>query len=101
VNSRNKGKRGEREWRDVLREHGYQARRGQQFAGGQDSPDVISELPYHWEVKRTEHLRLYDAVDQASRDAKGKPWVIAHRRNDWPWIVVMEAETFFKLLHEK
>lgn len=34
MNSRNKGKRGEREFAALLREHGFDARRGQQFAGG-------------------------------------------------------------------
>ena len=50
MNSRNKGKRGELEWRDVIRSHGYEARRGQQFSGSPDSPDVVTDLPYHFEV---------------------------------------------------
>lgn len=43
INSRQKGKRGERLWRDQLREQGFTARRGQQYAGGIESPDVICE----------------------------------------------------------
>ena len=43
INSRAKGARGERQWRDELRAQGYTDKRGQQFAGGQDSPDVICE----------------------------------------------------------
>ncbi len=98
MNSRQKGARGEREWRDQLREQGYQARRGQQFSGSPDSPDVISDLPFHFEVKRVEKLNLQDAVDQATRDAGGKPWVVAHRRNDHPWLVTMRADEWFKLV---
>jgi len=52
--SREKGKRGEREFCELLREHGFDARRGQQFAGGPDSPDVVTDCPCHFEVKRTE-----------------------------------------------
>ena len=40
MNSREKGKRGERRWRDVLREAGFlKAYRGAQYHGGADSPD--------------------------------------------------------------
>jgi Holliday junction resolvase len=98
MNSRNKGKVGEREWAQVLRDNGWDAHRGQQFAGGQDSPDVVCRaLRYHQEVKRVEKLNLYDAVAQAVRDAKGKPWIIAHRRNHSKWLVTMEAELFFEM----
>jgi Holliday junction resolvase len=72
VNSRNKGKRGERQWRDELRSHGYQARRGQQFSGSPDSPDVVCDgLPWiHFEVKAVERLNIEQAMEQARRDAR-------------------------------
>ena len=41
MNSRQKGARGERMFRDMFREAGFEARRGQQFSGGTDSPDVV------------------------------------------------------------
>ena len=40
---REKGKRGERQWRDELRAHGFHAQRGQQFAGSPESADVICD----------------------------------------------------------
>jgi hypothetical protein len=43
VNSRQKGARGERQWRDELRADGYEARRGQQFCGSAESPDVVCD----------------------------------------------------------
>ena len=43
MNSRAKGARGERLWRDELRAQGFTARRGQQFSGSPDSPDVVCE----------------------------------------------------------
>ena len=64
MNSRDKGKRGERQWRDELRKNGYHARRGQQFSGSPDSPDVICDgLPWaHFEVKFVEHLNFSAAM---------------------------------------
>jgi len=107
MNSRNKGKVGEREFAALLREHGYDARRGQQFAGGADSPDVVSDALawLHVEVKRVQNLNLTDACVQAEGDCgRGapaghkKPWIVAHRRNHAPWLITMRAETFFRLL---
>lgn len=100
MNSRTKGKRGEREFAALLREEGFDARRGQQFAGGAESPDVVSEALgwLHVEVKRVQHLNLTDACAQAEGDAAGKPWIVAHRRNHAPWLITLRAETFFQLL---
>lgn len=100
MNSRSKGKRGEREFASLLRENGFDARRGQQFCGGAESPDVVSDALawLHFEVKRVQNLNLADACIQAQCDCGGKPWVVAHRRNHAPWFITMRAETFFDFL---
>ncbi len=107
MNSREKGKRGERQWRDELRANGYRARRGQQFSGSPDSPDVVcDDLPWaHFEVKAVEKLNIYDAIEQALRDCGSsapaghrKVPFVSHRRNHRPWLVTMTGEVFFKLL---
>ena len=100
VNSRKKGAVAEREFAAVLRAEGFQARRGVQFSGTPDSPDVlVASLPWlHVEVKRVERLNLADACAQAEGDCGGKPWVVAHRRNHAPWLITMTAEFFFNLL---
>ena len=106
MNSRQKGARGERQWRDELRAQGFQARRGQQFSGSPDSPDVVCPALswIHFEVKAVERLNIEEAMEQARRDARVAPGghqktpVVAHRRNFRPWLVTMEAETFFRLL---
>ena len=74
MKARDKGKRGERQWRDQLRENGYGARRGPQFAGGAESPDVICDaLPwFHWEVKAVERLNIEEAMEQARGDARAE-----------------------------
>ena len=105
MNSREKGKRGERQWRDELRANGYVARRGQQFCGSGESPDVIcEELSWiHFEVKAVEKLNVQDAMDQAIRDCRVAPGghkvpILAHRRSFRRWLITMEAETFFRFL---
>ena len=100
MNSKSKGKRGELDAVKWLKEHGFEARRGQQFAGGTDSPDVVSDLPFHIEVKRTERLQFDKAVDQAKADANGKPWVVFHRKNHGPWYAVLDGETFLNMVRE-
>lgn len=100
MNANRKGKVGEREFVSLLREHGFDARRGQQFCGSPDSPDVVSSALawVHVEVKRVQNLNLTDACCQAEGDCGGKPWIVAHRRNHAPWLVTMKAETFLDLV---
>lgn len=100
MNSRAKGCRGERAWRDVLRGEGFTARRGQQFSGSPDSPDVICEElnQFHFEVKAVEKLNLDQAMEQARRDAGKKHPIVAHKKNFKGWTVSMPAEVFFKML---
>lgn len=94
VNSRSKGKRGELEWARMLRALGFDgARRGQQFKGGPDSPDVVDGIPgTHAEVKRTESFRLWDALHQAAAEAnEGDVPYVAHKRNRSQWVVIVNA----------
>ena len=100
MNSRRKGAVGEREFAALLREHGFDARRGCQFSGSPDSPDVVSDALawLHVEIKRVQNLNLTDACVQAEGDCGGKPWIVAHRRNHAPWLITMRAETFFNFL---
>ncbi len=102
MNSRAKGKRGELELVKFLADNGLTARRGQQFAGGPGSPDVIcDEMPnVHIEVKRTERADCYGWVEQAKRDAVWKMPIVFWRRNDHSWIAVMDGRDMLYLLRE-
>jgi hypothetical protein len=102
MNSKQKGKRGEREAAAFLTDEGFPARRGQQFAGGTDSPDVVCEsLPaLHFEVKRCERGNPYDWVSQAQRDCGEKLPVVLHRRNDHEWLAVLPAKDFLRIIRE-
>lgn len=100
LNSRQKGKRGERELALFLREHGFgDARRGVQYQGGPGSADVVGLPGWHIECKLTEKLNLRDATAQAEGDCGGKPWVVAHRRNHGQWLAIVKLEELLKLLH--
>lgn len=100
--SKNKGKVGEREVAALLRQFGFGARRGQQFAGGGDSPDVVHDMDgFHIEVKRTEQFGLWAALDQANRDKKKhEAPVIFHRKNNREWVVVLTAADFLALCRD-
>lgn len=100
INSRQKGARGERLVRDIFIAHGYPARRGQQFAGGTDSPDVIiPDLEWlHVESKFVENLDLNKALEQSERDAEGKFAIVMHKKKNKDWLVTMSVESFFELL---
>ena len=93
INSRAKGARGEREWAQWLRDNlGIDARRGQQFAGGPDSPDVIGLEGTHAEVKRVERLNISNAMFQAEHDCGINLPYVAHRRNGEEWLITIRAK---------
>ena len=100
IHSKNKGAQGEREFSQLLRDHGFTARRGQQFSGGGESPDVVSNVPdVHFEVKRTETLQLWPAMEQAARDAAaGNIPIVVHRPSRRQWIAIMNATDFLALM---
>lgn len=99
--SRNKGKSGERELAAKLREHGFNARRGQQYCGANGDADVIGLPGIHIEVKRTEKFRMYEALDQARRDAKGEELpVVFTRKNECDWVACLRIDDFMALYKE-
>lgn len=102
MNSRAKGKRGEREAAALLTANGFPARRGCQFEGSPDSPDV--QCPFfvgvHFECKRTQRTDLEGWMAQAVADAGTKLPVVLHRKNRGPWIGIVRAEDLLSLLKE-
>ena len=101
INSKRKGKTGELELARKLREYGYETRRTAQYCGNTgDAADVVGLPGIHVECKRTESLRLYDAVDQAKRDATGKIPVVFHRKNYCEWLAIMPLDDFMTIYRE-
>jgi len=103
MNSRQKGKRVERLWRDQLREAGFlKAFRGQQYCGAAGDADVVCpELPgFHFEVKGVQNLNVLAAMKQAIADSakSGRTPTLAHKKNGEPWLVTMLADDWLKLV---
>jgi hypothetical protein len=101
--AREKGKRGEREAAAELGTLlGVDARRGVQYQGGPDSPDVVIDgVAIHVEAKRTEKLTLWPAVDQARADAPtGKVPLVWHRPNRRGSVVIVETARLLELARE-
>lgn len=99
--SRDKGKRGERELAAALREYGYETRRGQQYAGANGDADVVGLEGIHIECKRVERLNIYEAMDQARRDAKAEKLpAVFHRRDRREWLVTMTLDDWISLYRE-
>ena len=103
--SREKGKRGEREWALYCRDQGYDCHRTAQYRGNTGAAGDVEGLPgIHMEVKRTEALRPWDYMDQAARDAgeagKGQLPIVAWKKNNHKWMVLMKAEDWFELYRE-
>jgi len=92
--SRRKGKRGELEAAAQLRRlFRVEARRGRQYQGTDQSPDVLADIPgVHFEVKRVEALRLYSAIEQAVADASENIPVVLHRANQKPWVAIVRLD---------
>lgn len=102
IRSRDKGARAEREaakvWAELL---GCEARRGQQFSGGTESPDVVTSMEnVHLEVKRTERGNPYLWVAQAVRDAGPKLPIVLHRRNGQEWLAIVRLADVPRLAKE-
>jgi Holliday junction resolvase len=99
INSRAKGARAERELAEYIRSFGFAARRGQQFSGSADSPDVVTDIEgVHFESKRVEKGSIYPWLAQAKRDAGDKIPVVAHRRNGEEWIAILPLKHLMELL---
>ena len=98
INSKDKGRRGERELAKKLREYGYETRRGQQYSGANGDADVVGLPGIHIECKRVEHLNLYDAISQSRHDAReGEVPVVMHRKDNCEWLVTMRLDDFMEL----
>ena len=100
---REKGKRGEREAAaELAAVLGCSARRGVQYQGGTDSPDVVLEgVAIHVEAKRTEKLLLWPAVEQAREDAPSTSVpIVWHRPNRRGSVVIVETARLLELARE-
>jgi Holliday junction resolvase len=108
TNSRRKGKRCELALAAKLRSLGFPtARRGQQFSGSPDSPDVVAIKGLHIECKGVEKLNIWKAMAQAASDC-GKPEecghledavpVVCFKRNRSVWYLALPLDRIFEFI---
>ena len=113
MNSRQKGAAGERELANILKEHGYETRRGQQFSGANGDADVVGLPGIHIECKRVEKLNVDKALEQSVRDSYAEGLkkgfevfpAVFHRSNDdrrkdstkGVWKVTMRLDDWMEL----
>lgn len=92
-----KGADGERELANVLKEYGFEVRRGQVF---NHESDMVGLDKIHPEVKRVEKLNVVTAMKQAITESQirndGVPTVF-HRRNREEWLVTMRLTDWIEL----
>lgn len=100
--SRDKGARAERLLANLLKEYGYDTRRGgAMHTSGRESPDVMGLPGIHIECKDVEHLNVRNALDQSIRDAKEDEIpVVMHKKNYCPWLVTLKLEDFMEIYRE-
>lgn len=98
--SREKGKAGEREAAHFLADlFKLPCRRGQQYQGGPESPDVAGLDGLHIEVKRVEKLQLDAALEQSARDAGTNELpLVLHRSNRKRWKITLYAEDVIRFV---
>lgn len=94
INSRTKGKRGELELAQLLRNQGHiDARRTQQYCGANGDADVTGIKGIHIECKRQEKVNDEAWLNQAESDAKkGEIPVVIYRRNHETWKLLIRQD---------
>ena len=101
INSRAKGKRAELALTKILIPYWPEAKRNlDQFKG--DTRDVIDVAGCHFQIKRVEALRLWDAIHQARDEAAQHDIpIVAFRKNNEQWHCIIEADELIALLRLK
>jgi hypothetical protein len=98
VNSREKGARFERSLASILKDYGFDARRGQQYCGANGDADVVGLPGIHIEAKHQERMQLYDWMSQARHDAReGELPAVFHKKNNCKILVTMELDDWMTL----
>jgi len=101
--AREKGKRGERLWRDELRAYGFAAERAgyKQAHFGAGGADVEDNTGWWPEVKFVESLNVRKAYEQAEEACPiGVPPYVAHKTSAKPWLATLAGSDFLRVLAE-
>ena len=100
INSKSKGAKGERELANILKDYGFNTRRGQQY-NGLEGEDIVGLDYIHIECKRVENLNLDKAMQQSKKDSKEYQMpTVFHRKNKQKWLVTMELDDWIEIYSE-
>jgi len=102
INSRRKGANGERELAKTLRLlfPASEIRRGQQYSGGPESPDVTGLAGLHLECKRGERLNLHKVMAKLVTESKDDETpLLCHRTNGQPWLATFQLADIRAFVH--
>ena len=101
---REKGCRGERLFRDLCREQGFDhaERMGQQmYQRGSEVADVIGLPGIHIECKFVEKLNVRKAMEQSIQDSEDEGMknipILAHKTSRKPFLITMRADDWFRI----
>lgn len=98
INSRRKGKAGELEVINLLRAHWPEARRNLE-QHTVDKRDVLAVEGVHFQVRRKESLRLWEALAETALEADPHDLpVLVFRRNRSRWYAALELSELIALL---
>ena len=101
VNSKQKGARFERALANILKNYGYDCRRGQQYCGANGDADVVGLPGIHIEAKHQERMQLYDWMAQAKSDAReGEIPAVFHKKNNAEILVTVPLDCFMQIYKE-
>lgn len=96
IDSREKGKKGERELSHWFQAKGDDVRRGQQYSGTETTADLIGIVGIYPECKRVENLNIRTALNRALVDAPEHLLAaVFHRRNNGIWNVTMSLDDWY------
>ena len=100
ANSKQKGNRHEREISHILQDHGFNARRTNQYCGKtEESSDVIGLPGFHIECKHYKTKAFdYKWHEQAKRDCKDNIPIVIHRTDRHENMVTMALDDFLKII---
>lgn len=100
--ARDKGKRFERMIANILKERGFDAKRGVQFKGSYNSHDIECEALdyYNLETKFVEKLNITEAMNQAVNDcgSSGQKPVVIHKKSNCDTLVTMQLHDWIDLV---
>lgn len=61
---------------------------------------MLAAIGIHIECKRVEAGNLYTWLEQAKRDCGVDVPIVMHRRNDKPWVAILDLEQFLTFIHK-